>query len=111
MLRPVLVAVLEMKRFLTDRGDLAFSLALPIALFALMYGAFGGGGVSFHGTAHVVDLDGGAAAQRLLSRLDAIDAVSVRHYSLEDADAAMDRAAVATVIVIPAGFTSSLEAG
>ena len=61
MARPFLLALLEVKRFLADRGALAFSIALPILLFALMLGAFGGG-ASFNATAHVADLDGGGAA-------------------------------------------------
>ncbi len=49
------IAVLEVKRFAVDPGRLAFSLALPVVLFALMYGAFSESG-QFNGTAHLVDL-------------------------------------------------------
>ena len=41
MLRPLHIALLELKRYLGTPGELAFSLALPVVLFALMYGAFG----------------------------------------------------------------------
>ena len=43
MLRPWYIAFLDLKRFLLNPGELAFSIALPVLLFALMYGAFGGG--------------------------------------------------------------------
>ncbi len=110
MARPVYLAVLEVKRFLADRGDLAFSIALPIALFALMLGVFGGE-PSFNGTAHVADLDGGAAAKSLVERVEAIEGVTVERYSEHDLDDALDRSAVLTGFVVPAGFTASIESG
>ena len=39
MLRPWYIAFLDLKRFLLNPGELAFSIALPVLLFALMYGA------------------------------------------------------------------------
>ena len=36
------IALREIKSYLQDRGDLAFSLLLPVVTFALIYGAFGG---------------------------------------------------------------------
>ncbi len=110
MVRPVLIALLEIKRYLSDRGDLAFSLALPIGLFALLYGVFGGG-ASFNGTAHIANLDGGVAAQRLIERVEAVDGVTVELYTAPELDDAIDRSAVLTGFVAPAGFTAALEAG
>ena len=110
MARPVYLAVLEVKRFLADRGDLAFSIALPIALFALMLGVFGSE-TSFNGTAHIADLDGGSAARSLIERADAIEGVTVARYSEHDLDDALDRSAVLTGFVIPEGFTASIESG
>ena len=110
MLRPLYIAALETKRFLLDRGDLAFSLALPIVLFALMYGTFGGG-ESFNGTAHVVNLDGGPAALSLIEGLDAADGVDVETHSLSDADKGLDRSSFLSVAVIPEGFSEALGDG
>ena len=110
MPRPVLLALLEVRRFLADRGALAFSIALPILLFALMYGVFGGE-ASFNGTAHVADLDGGDAAQELIERIEQVDGLSVKRYTEDGLDDALNRSAILTGFVIPAGFTAALESG
>ena len=110
MLRPFHIALFELKRYLTNKGELAFSIALPIALFALMYGAFGGE-TEFNATVDVVDLDGGVHAREFVSRLDALDELKVRERTLENAEGALDRSAVLFVVVIPDGFTSLLEMG
>lgn len=110
MLRPIHIAIFELKRYLTNRGELAFSIALPIALFALMYGAFGGDS-GFNATVDVVDLDGGNRARELISRLDALDELSVRERDLEYAESALERSSVLFVVVIPDGFTAGLESG
>ncbi|MGH2545137.1 MAG: ABC transporter permease, partial [Ardenticatenaceae bacterium] len=110
MLRPLFIAWLEVKRFLADRGDIAFSIALPIALFALMYGVFSGE-ASFNGTAHIVDLDNGPTSRKLLARLEAVDGLDIELYTLDEADSALDDSSILTAIVIPEGFSKSLQAG
>ena len=110
MLRPFVVAWVELKRFRADRGALAFSIALPIALFALMYGVFGGG-TSFSATASMVDLDGGPVAAKLLDRISAVDGLTVEVLTEAEADSALDRSRILTAVVIPAGFSGKLEAG
>ncbi len=110
MLRPLHIALLEVKRYVVSIQELAFSVALPIVLFALMYGAFGGE-ESFHATAHVVDLDQGSHSRALINQLDTLDEITVRERTLEDADQALERSAILTAVVIPAGFSDGLEAG
>ena len=110
MLRPFYIAFLDLKRYLLNPGELAFSIALPILLFALMYGAFGGD-ASFHATAHMVNLDSGEYGRRLIARLDGMDEITVRERMMEDADGALERSAIQTAVVIPAGFSDALEAG
>ena len=110
MLRPLYIAFLELKRYLVNPGELSFSIALPIVLFALMYGAFGGE-TSFHATADVVNLDTGEYGGRLIERLDALGEITVRERTQEDADSALERSAILTAVVIPAGFSAVLEAG
>ena len=110
MLRPFYLALLEVKRFLADRGDVATSIALPIALFSLMLGVFGGG-ASFNGTAHVANLDNGAVSGELIERLSRVDGVSVKRYTGAELNDALDRSAVLSGFVIPAGFSANMEAG
>ncbi|MEX2430598.1 MAG: ABC transporter permease [Dehalococcoidia bacterium] len=110
MLRPIFVAILELRRFLSDHGDLAFSIALPIVLFALMYGAFGGD-QRFTGTAHVVDMDGGPVADDLLQRLESVEGLSVSLYTEEEANEALDRSRIFSTVIIPQGFSEGLAAG
>lgn len=109
MMLPVYVAMLEVKRFLANRGELGFSIALPIVLFALMQGI--GSGASFSGTAHVANLDEGALGEELIAAVEAIDGVDVKLYSQAKLDAAIDRSAVLTGVVIPADFSVRVEAG
>ena len=110
MMLPLHIALVELKRYAVNRGELGFSLALPIVLFALMYGAFGGE-ESFHATAHVVDLDGGAHSRALIERIDAMEEITVRERTLDDANDALDRSAILSAAVIPAGFSAGLEDG
>ena len=110
MARPLYLALLEVKRFLADRGDVATSIALPIALFSLMLGVFGGG-ASFNGTAHVANLDNGAVSGELIERLSRVDGVSVKRYTGAELNDALDRSAVLSGFVIPAGFSANMEAG
>ena len=110
MLRPLVIAWVELKRFVADRGALAFSIALPIALFALMYGVFGRG-ASFSATANIVDLDGGTVAAELLDRISALDGVTVEMLTEAEGDRALDRSHILTAVFIPTGFSQRLEAG
>ena len=110
MLRPLHIALIELKRYLFNKGELGFSLALPIVLFALMYGAFGGE-ESFHATADVVDLDQGEHSRILIDRLDAMEEITVRERTLDDANEALERSSILTAVVIPSGFSGGLETG
>ena len=89
---------------------MATSIALPIALFSLMLGVFGGG-ASFNGTAHVANLDNGAVSGELIERLSRVDGVSVKRYTGAELNDALDRSAVLSGFVIPAGFSANMEAG
>lgn len=110
LIRVGLLATLEIRRMLVNRGELAFGLALPIVLFTLMYGAFGQD-VAFRGVAQVVDLDGGVGARAFVERLDALDEISVRERTFSDAERALERSAILLAIVIPDGFSEGLERG
>ena len=110
MARPLHIALLELKLFLNNRAELAFSIALPILLFALMYGALSSESDVFT-PASVVDLDGGPHARELVRRLDSLAAVKVEERTEADADAALERSAILFAVVIPDGFSEAMEAG
>jgi ABC-2 type transport system permease protein len=110
MIRPLLVALLQVRIYIQDKGDLAFSLLLPIAIFALMYGAFGE--MQFHGTAHVVNEDqGGAYSALFIEWLEEVDNIDVELLSASKADAGLDRADLLMVLYIPHGFSDRLASG
>ena len=110
MLRPLYISLLELKLFVSNRGELAFSIALPILLFALMYGALSNE-PEFYAAASVVDLDRGPQARQLVARLDALPEISVEERTEADANGALDRSAILFAVVIPAGFSDALAAG
>ena len=110
MIKALYIALLQVRMFLQDRGDLGFSLLLPIITFALMYGAFGGG-VEFHGTAHIVNDDSkGIYAERLIEQLRQEDGVDVDLLSMSEANSKLDRSDLLLVIVIPEDFSRKLAA-
>jgi len=111
MFKALLVAIHEIHIYLQDRGDLAFSLLLPVVTFALMYGAFGGE-MEFHGTAHIVNQDpGGSYSVRLLEQLEELDSVDLELLSREEADGKLERSDLLMVIYIPEDFSEKLASG
>jgi ABC-2 type transport system permease protein len=109
--RAIVVAQREVRTFMRDRGDLAFSLLLPIAIFALMYGAFGSG-AEFHGTAHIVNQDDdGIYSALLLEQLAQAENVDVDLLTAEQADSKLDRSDLLMVVYIPQGFSDKLASG
>jgi len=108
MNRALIITLREVRTYLQDKADLAFSLLLPIAIFALMYGAFGGESM-FHGTAYVVNEDvGGTYSTRLIERLDELDNLDVSLLSWSEASAKLRRSDVLLVVCIPEDFSARL---
>lgn len=107
-IRPLLIAWLELKRYVRDRGQLGFSLLLPIALVAVMVGAFGGE-MTFRATATVVDLDKSRHSLELLDRIEAVDGITLELVDEEQADHWLDRSARLLATIIPNGFGAALQ--
>lgn len=98
----------EVRTYLQDRADLAFSLLLPIVIFALMYFAFGGQ-LLFHGTAHVVNEDpAGTYSTVFLEQLDELENLDVELLSTEEADSKLESSDLLMVLYIPEGFSARL---
>ncbi|MDO8885960.1 ABC transporter permease [Candidatus Oleimmundimicrobium sp.] len=111
MIRAFLVAVREVRSYLQDKADLAFSLLLPIIIFALMYGAFGGL-TMFHGTAHIVNEDeGGEYSKILLERLEELENLDIEYLSFSEADTKLKRSDLLMVFYIPEDFSDKLVSG
>jgi ABC-2 type transport system permease protein len=111
MNRPLIVTLREVRSYLQDKADLAFSLLLPIAIFALMYFAFGGESL-FHGTAYVVNEDeDGAHSTVILEQLGELDNLEVELLSPQKADSKLERSDLLMVVYIPEDFSAKLTAG
>ena len=107
---PLHIALLELKMYLLNRAELAFSLALPMALFALMYFSFADD-AAFSADAHVVDRDGGSHAREFVRRLDALDEIDVRERTMREVESELARSAITMAVTIPPGFSAAIDAG
>ena len=111
MKKAFFIMVREVRDFLQDKGDLSFSLLLPILTFALIYGAFSGN-LQFNGTANIVNEDsGGQYSAALLQRLDSNSGLKVNLLSAAEADSKLSRSAILMAVIIPADFSAKLAAG
>ena len=104
------LAYIEVKRYFRDPGALGLSLALPIALLALMLGAFGDE-PSFNGTATIVDLDKTAESARLIELIEENPGVDVEMMDESRADRLLDRSARLLVTVIHDGYGEEIARG
>jgi ABC-type Na+ efflux pump permease subunit len=105
------IALKEIRDFFQDRGDLAFSLVLPIVIFGLMYGAFGNA-LQFNGTTYIVNQDpDGRYSRQLIDQLGAYKGLTVKTISVEDANARLERSNIQMAVFIPPDFSKNLEAG
>ena len=104
------LAYIEVKRYFRDPGALGLSLALPIALLALMLGAFGSE-PSFNGKATIVDLDKTPASARLIELISAVPGVDVEMLEEGKADRLLDRSARLLLTVIHEGYGGEVARG
>ncbi|UCB42610.1 MAG: ABC transporter permease [Dehalococcoidales bacterium] len=111
MTKALQIALLQVRIYLQDRGDLGFSLLLPVVTFALMYFVFGGQ-TQFHATAHIVNEDpGGIYSEAFIEQLDALKELDIDLLSLDKADGKLERADLLMFVVIPEGFSDGLASG
>jgi len=109
MKRALIVALREVRTYLQDKADLAFSLLLPIVTFALIYGAFGGSEL-FHGTAYIVNEDvNGTYTEKLIEQIGQEKSLDVELLSRTDAESKLERSDLNIVLFIPAGFSDKLN--
>jgi ABC-2 type transport system permease protein len=110
MKKAFIITFKEVRDFLLDKGDLSFSLLLPILIFGLMYGAFGNN-LQFNGTAYIVNEDpNGKYSTLLLQKLNSYSGLTVEQLAALDADSKLSRSAILMAIFIPQDFSSKLAA-
>jgi ABC-2 type transport system permease protein len=109
MKKALFIALKEVRDFLGDKGDLSFSLLLPVIIFALMYGAFSGS-TQFNGTAYIVNNDSGKSSTLLIDRLSKYEGLSIQFLTSEEADRKLSRSDIQMALEIPAGFSDKLTA-
>ncbi len=110
MKKAFFIAAKEVRDFVYDKGDLSFSLVLPILIFALIYEAFGGS-FQFNGTAFVVNEDpNGQYSQQLIKNLQDSPGLTVETLTAADADARLSRSNIYLAVFIPQGFSEKLAA-
>ena len=97
------------KEFLRDRITVFLVLLLPVAL-AVFFGSIFGGSEGFTLQLGVVDEDGGAIGERLLSDLDRQEMLSVHLGTRGEMLEALNKGEVSVVMVLPAGATAALAA-
>lgn len=106
------IALKDLQILLKDRGALFQLFILPL-LFILVFSgalsAIGQGQEVILPNLAVVDLDGGVAAQSLISKLTADGSLSVQAYSATDAQLQLDENKVIGVLTIPTGFTTGVQ--
>jgi ABC-2 type transport system permease protein len=108
--KALIIMAKEVRDFLRDKGDLAFSLLLPILIFGIFYGAFGGN-VGFNGTAYVVNEDpGGKYSALLLQNLGSYKGLTIQMLSASDANDRLNRSNILLALFIPQGFSANLAA-
>lgn len=109
MKKALFIALKEVRDFLGDKGDLSFSLLLPVIIFALIYGAFSGS-TQFNGTAYIVNNDSGNFSTLLIDRLSKYEGLSIQLLTSEEADRKLSRSDIQMALEIPAGFSDKLNA-
>lgn len=100
----------ELRVFASDPQQLFFSFLMPLAIIAMMVGAFGGG-QALHITGYVLDLDNTTHSAGLITRLEGIEGIAVRTMSQTEAAARLERSDIGSYLVIPAGFGDGIAAG
>jgi ABC-2 type transport system permease protein len=111
MKKVLFIALKELRDFFQDRGDLIFSLVMPILIFGLMYGAFGNQ-TQFNGTAYIVNQDkDGKYSQKLLDQLKRYSGLTVKTITAQDADDRLSRSNIQLAVYIPSDFSARLESG
>ncbi|MBN1581582.1 MAG: ABC transporter permease [Anaerolineae bacterium] len=98
------------REFLRDRITLFLVLLLPVAL-AVFFGLIFGGDDAFTLQVGVVNEDGGALGEQILSGLEGQEMLSVRTGTRDEMLDALNKGEASVIVVLPAGATDAFTAG
>jgi ABC-2 type transport system permease protein len=107
----LVVAVTDLRRRVRNRSFVIQALVGPIVLATIISLAFGGGD-DFDATIGLVDADGSPASEGFVAGVVEADAGSLEFVEVDTAEQARDRVEdgdLGAAVVVPAGFTASLQ--
>jgi len=107
----LVVAVTDLRRRVRNRSFVIQALVGPIVLATIISLAFGGGD-DFDATIGLVDADGSPASEGFVGGVVEADAGSLEFVEVDTAEEARDRVEdgdLGAAVVVPAGFTASLQ--
>jgi ABC-2 type transport system permease protein len=107
----LLIAATDLRRRLRNRSFLIQALVGPVALAGIISLAFGGGS-DFDATIGVVDADGSPVAEGFVTEIAEADSGGLRFEqvgSAAEARAEVDDGDLGAAVVVPHGFTASLQ--
>ncbi len=111
-MKTISIALKDLQILFKDRGTLFQLFILPLLFIMVFSGALGAIGnveaVSLPNLA-IVDLDGGTAAQSLISKIAADGSLTVQSLSVSDAQTQLDENNALGILTIPSGFTSGVQ--
>ncbi len=110
-MKTISITLKDLQILLKDRGTLFQLFILPL-LFILVFSgalsAIGKSGEVVLPRLGVVDLDGGTAAQTLLSKIEADGSVVIQTHSQDEAQALLDKKELDYVLTIPPNFSAGI---
>jgi ABC-2 type transport system permease protein len=113
-MKTISIALKDLQILFKDRGTLFQLFILPLLFIMVFSGALGAIGKSAEvilPSLAVVDLDGGVAAQDLVSKLVADGSIVIQPYLATQAQSLVDENKVVGVLTISSGFTTGVQQG
>lgn len=108
------IAVKDLKILSTDRGAVFSLFVLPLLFILVFSGALGAVGQAEGDSLlplPVVDLDGGNAAQTLMTGIEEAGGLHIKQYAEANAQQLLDDHSIDRVLTIPADFSSKIAEG
>ena len=111
-MKTISVTIKDLQILLKDRGTLFLLFLLPLLFILVFSGALSAIGKSETVNLPIlamVDLDGGTAAQTLITKLDSDGSLSVQSCSATEAQSLLDENKVVGFLTVPINFTNNVQ--